>query len=637
MLDDEPIDIARIDAALSKEPAAHETLVELARQIDADAIAEALRSNQARDLRWRLALRGALHAASRFQKAPVSSASRLGAAAHLDQIVRVRGGYLYLSRERGAEQAELVRVDRNFAVVAKRMLEGFGHAEIAVLPQPLREENDGVLVCYVRGAPHRACFVFDEGLRVVSRADVTLPNHRAEVRYCDLLNDELVIEGAHGMFWAPLHDADDVIEFPTDESFAPPRRFVDECYFGFVRRLPVWVDGWLTFAGGPELVKGSGWVSNVLRWVHLDRDVLWTTDNWPRSATGWAVHRNALWIASDEGLHRSEPGGDVELVHETKRSYYGMASGSEGLIVSTRNREWVTTDHEGRARERGELLADTSFATTRALADGLLVGNQPWMWIGSEGVRASSVEGGALTTPDDRHVVSGFVSGASGYVVDGTSLVRVDLPSDATVEASWGEHIIVRTGKTRYLVGREGMSRLEQEELAVPKRTHYGGGPKGDGGLVEDERILMMRGGAEMWQWQPTELGFAWTAPPSPRRVANETREGCEKRNPRDDWVEPGLMADGEVVHASGCRYGGDYGAPGEAHAVVARRGAIVTLEDCSLVRGGLLVEGYSTVYAVRCELSRGRYVVRPGSHLVLVDCALPSDAILVGTVHLGS
>ena len=265
----------------------------------------------------------------------------------------------------------------------------------------------------------------------------------------------------------------------------------------------------------------------------------------------------------------------------------------------------------------------------------LIVGSQNWTWIGSEGVRVASAGRGALGTPEDRHVISGFVSGRSGYVVDGRALVRVDFAEDAVVEASFGDHILARARATRFLFGRDGVCRLEQEDLSPPRRTHYGGGAKGDGGLVESDRIVMVRAGKmETWSWVPGERKHVWSAPEPTRRVADEKNEGYEKRNPRDDWAEPGLAVDGEVVVARRCRYGGDWGAAGEAQAVVARRGAIVTLEDCVLVRGGMLVEAYSTVFAIRCELPAAHYLVHPGSHLVLVDCDVAEAARFEGSVH---
>lgn len=630
-----PVDVEGIDAALSEQPTTHEVLMELASQVDLDAIPDALRCNRARDRRWRSALRAVLAAAGRCGAVPRSSAKRLASLEHATQMVPLRDGYLCLCHERGAADAKLVRLDSDGSVKATRPLLGVG-GKLAVLPRALRDSDEAVVVLHARGAI-RFCHVLDDALRVVARADARLPDARSEVRYFDRIGEELVIEGEKGMFWSLLRPAPDELVFPDEDGACdPPRRFLSESFFGFFRRtLPVWVDGWLVMTGDPELVKGRGWVSRKLHWIHLDRDVVHTTDTWPRSATGWTVHRGALWIASDEGLHRCLPGSDVEIVSEKSRRYYGMASGSEGLILSTRNDEWVTTDHEGRPLDTGGLPAETSPFATRALADGLLVGSQTWMWIGSEGVRASSAEGGALITPEDRHVVSGFVSGASGFAVDGTSLLRVDFPGDATVEASFGDRILARVGSARYVFGRDGLCLLQQEDLSPPKRTHYGGGSKGDGGLVEDDRILMVRAGREeIWAWRPAELDYAWSAPPAPRRIGDQKCEGYEKRNPRDDWAEPGLQVDGEVVHASRCRYGGDYGAAGEAPAIIARRGAIVTLEDCVLVRGGALVEGYSTVFAVRCELAKGRYVARPGSHLVLIDCTLAEGVNLVGAVR---
>lgn len=620
------VEAVAIDAALRERPATYDELVALAAQVEG-SIPQLLQTQGVADPRWRMALRHACETAT----IPQSAGRVVGELAHLAQIVALDDGYLALSYERRAQDATLVRLSRDFQMMASRPLPGL-LGKMAVLPKALRNAHP-VLVLYLPNSVERFAYLLDDDLTVVSRASVQVREARSEVRYCEVIGDELVVEGLKEMWWAPLRDAPDELVFPSpQDSVEPPRRSLSESYFGFFRRrLPVWVGEWLVMAGSPELIRGTGWVSHELHWVHLDTDTVHTTA-WPQSAAGWTVHQGALWITSDEGLHRCEPGGDVSLVHAKSREFYGMASGEKGLLLSTRRNEWITTDHEGRETGRGELGDVTPFAT-RSVGDGVLIGSQSWVWVGSEGVRARSRgRQGAVTTPEDRHTVQGFTSGRSVFVASGQELVRVDLPDDVVAEASVGARVLAHSNGTRYVVGRDGVIQLA-DKVRAPLRTHYAGGWKSDGGFVEADRIVFAQQGGTLVAWEPTELQHVVLPPVEPRRVEDQKREGYETRNPRDDYSEPGLQVDGRILHSRRGRYGGDYGAAGDAAAVLARRGAMVTLEDCELIRGGVLVEGYSTVIARRCKLAAGRYEARPGSHLVLAGCTLHPDAKLVGSV----
>ena len=623
---DGAVEVAKVDADLVNRPATFADLTALADRVQG-SIPKVLRTSVARDPRWRMALRHA-HGPGAIAE---STASVLGRVAHLAQCVLLDDGYLALAYERGAQDAVLLRLSQEFNVRASRPLAGL-LGNMAVLPKALRASRHPMLVLYRPNTSERFCYLLDDDLRVVSRASARVREARSEVRWCERLGDEVVVEGLKEMWWAPLRDAPDELVFPSsDDVVEPARRSLSESYFGFFRRrVPVWVDGWFVMAGAPELIRGQGWVSREMHWVDLDRDTVHTTA-WPQSAAGWAVHQGALWVTSDEGLHRSEPGGDVELFHAKAREYYGAASGSKGLLLSARSHEWVTTDHEGRETARGELGDPSPFAT-RALGDGMLIGSQSWVWIGSEGVRARSKgRQGAVSTPEDRHRIGGFVSGRSAFVVADGDLVRVDLPEDAVAEASFGERVLVQCSGTHYLVGVDGVLKLA-DRVRSPLRTHYAGGWKGDGGLVEEHRIVFAQTEDALVAWSPTDLAHTVLPVVEPRRVEDQKAEGHQTINPRDDDAMPGLQVDGEVVHALRGRYGGDYGVM-EAVAVLARRGAIVTLEDCELIRGGVRVEGFSTVIAHRCKLAAGRYEARPGSHLVLIDCTLHRHAKLVGSV----
>ncbi len=627
---DGEVDATKVDAALGERPATYAELLELAARVEV-SIPELLRTDRVRDPRWRLALRHTLGLRGSNAEIPRASVTPLGRVEHLAQWVPLDDGYLGLCYEHRAEDATLVRLDDDFSIRASRPLPGL-LGQMAVLPKALRETRHAALVLYKSNTPERFCYMLDDDLRVVSRASVRVNEARSEVRWCERIGDELAIEGLKEMWWAPLRDAPDELVFPSsDDTFESTRRSLSESHFGFFRRrLPVWVDGWLAMAGGPELIKGKGWVSRELHWVDLDRDRVHTTA-WPQSASGWAVHQGALWITSEEGLHRCEPGGDVELVHAQQRHYYAVASGTDGLLLTARSKEWITTDHEGRETERGELGGTTPFAT-RSLGDGMLIGSQSWVWIGSEGVRAQSQgRQGAVSAPEDQHVVTGFVSGRSAFVVDERALTRIDLPDDAVAEASFGDQVLVQSKGTRFLVGTQGVVELA-DPVRAPLRTHYAGGWKADGGLVESQRIVFGQKDHTLVEWKPSGLGHVVLAPAEPKRIEDEKVEGFQTINPRDDYAEPGLQVDGEVVHAVRCCYGGDYGVM-EAVAVLARRGAIVTLEDCELIRGGVRVEGFSTVIARRCKLAAGRYEAGPGSHLILIGCTLHRHAKLVGSV----
>ena len=624
---DAEIDVARVDVALGERPATYAELMVLAGRVGV-SIPELLRTDVARDPRWRMALRHA----SGGGVIPNSSATKLGRVEHLAQLVELDDGYLGLCYEHRAQDATLVRLGPDFTVRASRQLPGL-LGRMAVLPRALRNTRHAILVLYTSNTPERFCYLLDDELRVASRASVRVNEPRSEVRWYERVGDEIVIEGLKEMWWATLGEAPDELLFPSsDDSLQPARRSLSESYFGFFRRrLPVWVDGWLVMAGSPELIKGKGWVSREMHWVDLDRDRVHTTA-WPQSATGWAVHQRALWITSDDGLHRCEPASDVELVRAKKREYYGAASGSQGLLLTARSKEWITTDHEGLETGRGELGDPTPFAT-RSLGNGMLVGSQSWVWIGSEGVRARSRgRQGAVSTPEDRHTIKGFASGRSVFIVEDQQLVRIDLPDDVVAEVSVGDRVLVQGQGIHYLVGIDGVEKLA-DSVRSPVRTHYARGWKADGGLVEQERVVFVQKDSTLVEWSPSELAHVVLSPSEPRRVEEQKVEGFQTYNPRDDYAEPGLQIDGEVVHALRGRYGGDYGAAGDAVAVLARRGAIVTLEDCELIRGGVRVEGFSTVIARRCKLSAGRYEARPGSHLVLIDCTLHRHAKLVGSV----
>lgn len=395
-----------------------------------------------------------------------------------------------------------------------------------------------------------------------------------------------------------------------------------------------WLLRWISIRSVPGAVADAvAWVSlddggstAAYPWghqlIHLVREpgeaTLWATTHdglyrldggappvrvWQGAVNGGAISRaaNAAWL----GLAKEPVVVEIDLASGAERwrttlpqPAYRLRIAAGGILASLSAFSWL--DRRGAILMTSEERRETAFAQ---LADGTSAASagEQVAIVSADGVLRRLppfFDGNLLGATRDRFV---FGPAGGGYpATRGDTIVAFDRTGRRTARVAWPDGSVV----THFVA--------------------FGPGPGGDGGATHaylvDARGLVRFDPRGVTDGQPSV-----PAPPPHRTLRDQTHHGYDTHNPRDDFPEIGI----ELLHAScfgiRCDYGGSEGVYTEVPIRVGD-GAVVTLVDCTLVRGGggSIVQRASTLVLVRCTLpSNTVWQLGHDCHLVLIDCTV--------------
>ncbi len=403
-------------------------------------------------------------------------------------------------------------------------------------------------------------------------------------------------------------------------------------------KQPLVVGHWLLSFGPRHFDEARrDHVSSHFTWTSLDRAAKDVTFSWNETVFCAAVTDHFAIIGTAKGVFTIAPGGQAERLVEGR--CFGIAADDTHVAVAV-----------GRAVHLVGALTRAKVATCSLDSDAYRV----WLtkgcvvaadfsraWVFSRATHALVFDSGQRREPATQRLRDGNTLVSAGEVVaafdaQGTLLGSTSLPYDGQLVGATDAHGIfgpVSGGVPR--TQPDGLHAIDARAHVVgvlrfddprfvprPLRTRYGGGTETDGGLIQNDRVLVVSSSGALLEWRPDTA--------KPVRVLTEARrmpmaEGVTETrfhttNPRDDWPVPGVDVQGATFLAVGCTYRGTTGVSSDVAARV-RNGAVATFVGCTLGGdgGGVEAEQGSTVVLKDCDIGPGAVKLGAGCHLVML------------------